>query len=186
MLKLGSVIAMALLTATANASIADGGAKLYVAKNGNDAWSGLLAAPNKTNTDGPLATLRGARDAVRILKSSGEPVSSITVYIREGTYFLDEPLVLTSADSGTRECPITYEAYRTAKGVERVVISGGRTISGFSPIKVNGHDMIAGPVGAGETADDARNVYIEEVEFSVADYLNGGSGLTLRKTVRNE
>lgn len=146
MLKLGSVIAMALLTATANASIADGGAKLYVAKNGNDAWSGLLAAPNKTNTDGPLATLRGARDAVRILKNSGEPVSSITVYIREGTYFLDEPLVLTSADSGTRECPITYEAYRTAKGVERVVISGGRTISGFSPVKVNGHDMIAGPV----------------------------------------
>ena len=40
-------------------------AALYVATDGNDAWSGTLAAPNAEKTDGPLATLKRARNAVR-------------------------------------------------------------------------------------------------------------------------
>ena len=32
----------------------------YVAPNGNDAWSGRLAAPNADKTDGPFATLERA------------------------------------------------------------------------------------------------------------------------------
>ena len=46
-------------------------ATLHVAPGGNDAWSGRLAEPNAGKTDGPLATLAGARDAVRKLKSQG-------------------------------------------------------------------------------------------------------------------
>ena len=30
---------------------------VYVATDGNDAWSGRLPAPNREGTDGPLATL---------------------------------------------------------------------------------------------------------------------------------
>jgi len=37
----------------------------YVAPDGNDAWSGHLARPNAEKTDGPVASLAGARDAVR-------------------------------------------------------------------------------------------------------------------------
>lgn len=33
------------------------GKTLYVAPNGNDAWSGSLPEPNTARTDGPLATL---------------------------------------------------------------------------------------------------------------------------------
>ena len=41
----------------------------YVAVTGNDAWSGRLPRPNAKRTDGPIATLTGARDAIRKLKT---------------------------------------------------------------------------------------------------------------------
>ena len=34
--------------------------ELHVATDGNDAWSGRLARPNETRSDGPLASLEGA------------------------------------------------------------------------------------------------------------------------------
>ena len=151
MLRLWSVIAMALIVALSTVSPAECGTpavRLYVAKNGSDTWSGRLTAPNKARTDGPFATLEGARDAVRNIKAAGGLAGPITVYVRKGSYFLDKPFELTSADTGTRECPITYEAYRTAKGVERVVISGGKVISGFKPVEINGHKMIAASIVA--------------------------------------
>ena len=37
---------------------------LFVAPNGNDAWSGKLAEPNAEKTDGPFGTLERALDAV--------------------------------------------------------------------------------------------------------------------------
>ena len=42
---------------------------LYIATHGNDQWSGTRAAPNATKTDGPLASLAGARNRIRALKS---------------------------------------------------------------------------------------------------------------------
>ena len=152
MLKLWSVIAMMAISALITASAAESAAtatRLYVAKNGSDAWSGRLAAPNKGRTDGPLSTLEGARDAIRKIKAApGGLTCPVTVSIGKGTYFLDKPFELTQADTGTRDCPITYEAYRTAKGIEHVVISGGRAIWGFKPVKVNGLEMIAAPIVA--------------------------------------
>jgi hypothetical protein len=42
-------------------------AAYYVATDGNDAWSGRLPAPNANKSDGPLATLGRAKEAVRQL-----------------------------------------------------------------------------------------------------------------------
>ncbi|MHC4804713.1 MAG: right-handed parallel beta-helix repeat-containing protein [Planctomycetota bacterium] len=100
---------------------------LYVSGAGNDAWSGWPAQPNKERTDGPLASLVGARDAIRRLKSRGLLDSPVWVIVLDGTYTLTEPLILTPHDSGTQECPISYEA---AAGV-RPVFTGGRVITGF-------------------------------------------------------
>ena len=59
---------------------------LYVAPSGHDDWSGSLPAPNRDLTDGPLASLAGARDALRRLKDGGALTGPATVYVRGGTY----------------------------------------------------------------------------------------------------
>ncbi len=41
----------------------------YVSPSGNDQWSGRRATPTADRTDGPLATLSAARDAVRRLRT---------------------------------------------------------------------------------------------------------------------
>ncbi|OPZ85880.1 MAG: hypothetical protein BWY76_01210 [bacterium ADurb.Bin429] len=101
---------------------------LYVAPNGNDAWSGRL--PEPAGTDGPLATPAGTQARVRE-KRDGQPVR---VLFREGTYFLPETWTLTAEDSGTAEAPITYGAYPG----EAPEISGGQRIEGWSSSEMNG------------------------------------------------
>src|SRR6185369_3441131 len=104
-------------------------ADVYVATNGNDNWSGSLATPNAARSDGPVATLEKARRVVQKLKASRH--KAIVVMLREGTYFLGEPLRLDSSDSGTADAPVVYEAYPG----EKPVISGGLRIDGW---KVSG------------------------------------------------
>jgi len=94
---------------------------------GNDRWSGRFARPNKERTDGPLASLTGARDAIRRLKSKGRLTEPVRVTVANGTYTLSEPVVFEAEDSGTKEYPIIYEA---ASGA-RPVFTGGRIITGF-------------------------------------------------------
>jgi len=108
-----SLAILGLITATARAL------DLYVAPNGNDSWSGRRPRPNFWRNDGPLATLTGARDVARKLKSE-EP---IRIIVRAGRYTLTEPLLLTPEDSGIR-----FEADRGAKPV----FSGGRLIGGWT------------------------------------------------------
>ncbi|MCS7187803.1 MAG: right-handed parallel beta-helix repeat-containing protein [Armatimonadota bacterium] len=103
----------------------------YVSPDGNDSWSGRLPRPNRQRTDGPLASLKGAQNAIRRLKAKGELTKPVRVVIAEGNYTLTEPIVFTPEDSGTAQCPITYEAAKGAKPV----FSGGRVIKGFKRIK---------------------------------------------------
>ncbi len=105
-----------------------GAVTLHISPAGNDQWSGRQAAPNEQRSDGPLASLAGARDVIRHLKSQGKLTSPVRVVVSAGTYRLAEPFVLTAEDSGTQQCPITYEAATGAKPV----FSGGRQISGFT------------------------------------------------------
>jgi parallel beta-helix repeat protein len=107
----------------------------FVSEKGSDTWSGQLAAANKSRTDGPFATIERARDAVRALK---DPKAAATVYVRKGTYFLNETFVLGPQDTH----PITFKAY---KG-EKATISGGRPITGFKPVEVNGMKLLAAQI----------------------------------------
>jgi hypothetical protein len=106
--------------------------KFFVSLNGNDAWSGKQPEVNSDRTDGPFATLHRARDAIRTLKGTdGELTSPVTVILRSGTYFLQNTLVLSSEDSGTRECPITWCAFPG----ETPILSGGQVVTGWRPYK---------------------------------------------------
>ncbi|MFO1530655.1 MAG: right-handed parallel beta-helix repeat-containing protein [Kiritimatiellia bacterium] len=83
--------------------------ELHVAPGGDDGNPGTAAAP--------LRTLAAARDAAR--KSAGrEPV---TVTVADGVYYLPETLVFTSADSGTEQNPVVFQAAHEGGAV----ISGG-------------------------------------------------------------
>ncbi|MHB9132753.1 MAG: right-handed parallel beta-helix repeat-containing protein [Armatimonadota bacterium] len=104
--------------------------ELFVATNGNDAWSGGVAEPNAAGTDGPLATLEKARDAVRGLKAKGLLAGPVTVQVRGGIYSLAKPLTFTPEDSA----PVTYAAYPG----ETPIIDGGMRIDGWQVEEVNG------------------------------------------------
>lgn len=93
-------------------------ADYFVAPNGNDAWSGKLAAPNADKSDGPFATLEHARDTLR--KDKG------TLFLRGGTYQLPKGIKLDAADSNT-----TWRAYEK----ETPILVGGRQITRFTPYK---------------------------------------------------
>ena len=105
--------------------------EFHVATNGNDAWSGIPSTPNAARTDGPWASLEGARAGIRRLRGApGLPAGGVQVTLHAGVYPLARPLALTREDSGTPEAPI---AYRAAPGAQ-VRISGGRAISHFEPV----------------------------------------------------
>ncbi len=99
---------------------------IYVATNGDDTSSGGCAAP-EGNRKGPLATLEGARNAIRRLKHEGRFVREVHVLLGDGTYRLTRTFKLSRADAGTENAPIVY---RSAPG-QRATISGGRSITGW-------------------------------------------------------
>jgi hypothetical protein len=102
---------------------------LYVAPDGKDSWTGHLERPSADGTDGPLASLKGARDVIRRLKGDGPLKQPVEVIVADGVYPVGEPVVFTPEDSGTEQCPITYRAAPDAKPI----FSGGRAITGFKP-----------------------------------------------------
>jgi len=103
---------------------------LYVSPQGSDKWSGREPVPNVDRTDGPLATIEGARRKVRAMKESGRLPGPITVWIREGRYAVTAPLTFTPEDSA----PVTYAAFPR----EHPVIDGGRKIEGWKTEKLGG------------------------------------------------
>ncbi len=113
------VVALSLLVCSFVSMAQAAEIELYVSNEGNDAWRG-------DSIDRPFATIQKARDAIRAMKKTGGLSEPVKVYIRGGLYELSEPIVLTLEDSGTRDCPITYTAYKN----EKPVISGGRKIDG--------------------------------------------------------
>ena len=100
------------------------GVTLYVSPAGNDKWSGRYASPTRGGRDGPVASLAGARDKIRLVKARAQP---IRVIVQNGLYTLTAPVVFESRDSGTHDYPICY---RAADGA-RPVFSGGRRITGW-------------------------------------------------------
>jgi len=101
---------------------------LYVSTAGDNGWSGTLPAPNAARSDGPLADLAGARDALRAWrKSAGGLTEAVTVHVRGGTYTVLEPVTFGPEDSGSARFPITYRGFED----ETPVLCGGRRITGW-------------------------------------------------------
>lgn len=122
-----SILTAAVTLATPGpAQASDDAVTIHVAVDGDDAWSGRLAAPNASGSDGPLATPAAARDAMRRLRASGGRLHEVVIHA--GRYELAEPLLLTAEDGGTAERPTIWRS----RG--RVVLSGARRMTDLVPI----------------------------------------------------
>jgi hypothetical protein len=125
---LTAVMVVGLLTLIP-ATLEAAGTTLHLAPDGNDAWSGQLARPNAARNDGPLASLAGARDALRRLKAQGPIAGPVRVIVADGVYPLAEAVQFEPQDSGSAQAPIVFEAAPKA----RPTFCGGRAIAGFQP-----------------------------------------------------
>ncbi|MBF5093576.1 right-handed parallel beta-helix repeat-containing protein [Azospirillum sp. INR13] len=124
----------------------------YVATNGNDSWSGRLAAPNADRTDGPFATLERAQGAMRA-------TGIRDTYVRGGTYAMARTVTLTGADNGVR-----IMAYPG----ETPVFSGGERVGGFT--------AIGGGLYAAPTSATGLDLFIGGVRQKVAQTGDWNSG----------
>ncbi len=112
-------LCLALLAPAVSAQLADPNdpnpirGRFFVSPFGDDKWTGGLPFPNKDKSDGPFATLKKAQEAHRAATIRS------TIYVRKGTYYLEEPLQLGPLDSGS-----AYVAFPN----ETVILSGGREI----------------------------------------------------------
>lgn len=89
--------------------------KIYVAANGNDRATGSFSHPVKT--------LQQAQRFARAARER-DPASAIGVFLRQGTYYLDSPLVFTPEDNRGGHSPLTFQSYPR----EKAIISGGRQL----------------------------------------------------------
>lgn len=121
-----------ILSICVNAYSSEKSLLLYVSPDGNDQWSGKLADPNTDGSDGPFATLEKARDTIQAFKKKGESLQDgVTVYLREGEYFIEDTFTLSAEDNGAKNAPIVYQPHKN----EMVRITGGISIDQFKPLK---------------------------------------------------
>jgi hypothetical protein len=96
--------------------------KIYISPDGNDSNPGTI--------DKPMASLTGARDKVRELRKNGQALTSPEVVAMQGEYFMMQPLILTTEDSGTPSSGLTF----TSDAGKKAVFRGGVKITGFERV----------------------------------------------------
>jgi hypothetical protein len=126
----------------------------YVSPQGNDSWSGTLSDP--WNNDGPFKTIARGVKAIGD-NAPFQQTRGVALLIREGIYYLDAPLSLSPSASGSVQMPTVMQNYNH----ERVVISGGKEITGWHAGTTDTNILIA-PVPAGtQIADSFQGLRIE-------------------------
>ncbi len=107
-----SAFRILLLLAFSTVGCAANAADFYVAPTGNDSNSGQL--------DSPVVSLKRAVEYARAV--TNEPK---TIWLRSGTHYLSETLVLLPADSGAPNAPLLIRNYSN----EQPTVSGGKKLS---------------------------------------------------------
>jgi hypothetical protein len=139
-------------------------ADYYVSVSGSDDNPGTL--------DMPFASLHRAQDAARKRIAEGL-TGNITMFIRAGTYLLDEPLSFDIRDSGTERYSITYAAYPG----ERPLVSGGSPITGWEKTAGTMWKTHIPEVLAGEW--EFRQLFADDSRLTRARFPNEGERLTV-------
>lgn len=89
----------------------------YVSPDGKDSWSGLLPTADQQGGDGPFASIERARDAAR------EKGGANTIALGKGDYYLTQPIVFDTRDTGL---------ILTARCDEAPILHGGLRVDNFA------------------------------------------------------
>ena len=142
-------------TGAGTGSMATSTAALYVATNGSDS--------NNGSESSPFATVAKAKETIRAMNASNTlPEGGVTVYLRGGTYYMDEGMTFTAEDSGKEGSVITYTAYPG----ESVTISGQLPIekSWFKPADDAGKKVMLDKTAA------EKVLMVDLKEHGITDY----------------
>lgn len=90
----------------------------YVSPKGDDMGAGSLGKP--------FASIQRAKAEIARQRAAGAK-GDLTVWLREGVYRVEQPLVFGSGDGGLENSRVSYSAYEK----EQVTVSGGRVVSGW-------------------------------------------------------
>ncbi len=142
------------VTVTAPGASASAPKAFYVATDGNDAWSGRLAAPNAAGTDGPLATLQAAQTAME-----ASPTVD-TTYVEGGDYYESSTLTLNASDSG--------ESWLGMPG-QTAVIHGGQQVTGWVQ-GAGGIWTAPAPTGSLAAGSGVADLFVNDVRETHARY----------------
>ena len=163
-LLIGVVVINMLVMCTTKDSGLKYGLKLYVSTVGNDNWTGKIEQPNENKTDGPFATLEGARDAIRILKETKKvPKGNVIVEIQGGVYELPGAFELEEKDGGANSR--SRLIYIGQRGSE-VRLVGGKNLTKW--------DLVTDKDVLGKFSPDVRDK-IFQTDLSAAGIKDFGS-----------
>jgi hypothetical protein len=140
----------------------------YVSAKGSDENPGTI--------ESPLASLDGARLVVREAIRHGAQ-GEIVVWIAQGRYEIESPVVFTCHDSGSENLRITYKA----QSGDKPVISGGKILSGTWQRKQGNIWSLELPI-VREQQWWFRQLFKNGVRQVRSRYPNDGDWLTAEKT----
>lgn len=104
----------------------------YISSTGNDS--------NNGNKDYPFKTLKGCQNAIRtLIKESKLDKGTITIYLKEGTYYLNEAFVLDNNDFINNNVSITYKPYKN----DNVTITGAVELKSNEFKKITDKDLLS-------------------------------------------
>lgn len=96
--------------------------KIYVSPKGNDA--------NPGNQTSPVKSLGKARELIRSARQTKNE-TKINIYVEEGVYQLDKPVIFTAEDSGTEKFPVIIKA----SGKAKPIFTGSRELKNWQELK---------------------------------------------------
>lgn len=102
--------------------------RVHVALDGKDSNPGTEAQP--------LATIDAAVAKLR-MSATDRTKTSATIILHDGIYFLEKPITISAADSGSEKYPLMIKAATDA----HPILSGGQQINNWQPTMVNGKTL---------------------------------------------
>lgn len=104
----------------------------YISTTGKDSNSGKKSSPFKT--------LKGCQNAIRtLIKENKLDKGVITIYLKEGTYYLNEPFVLDNNDFINNNVSVIYKPYKK----DKITITGAVELKSNEFEKITDKDLLS-------------------------------------------